>query len=113
MSYAAPPPPPPPPPGVPGVPPGQPYGAPPPNSGKAVTALVLGILGIVVCQVLGVAAIIVGKQANDEIAASGGRLGGEGLAKVGIILGWVAVALLALGALVLFLLVVVGALAST
>jgi hypothetical protein len=113
MSYEAPPPPPPPPPGVPGVPPGPPYGAPPPNSGKAVTALVLGILGIVVCQVLGVAAIIVGKQANDEIAASGGRLGGEGLAKVGIILGWVAVALLALGVLALFLLVVVGALAST
>ena len=105
MSYAAPPPPPPPPPGVPGVPPGQPYGAPPPNSGKAVTALVLGILGIVVCQVLGVAAIIVGKQANDEIAASGGRLGGDGLAKAGIILGWVAVALLIVTAVILFLLV--------
>lgn len=113
MSYEAPPPPPPPPPGVPGVPPGQPYGAPPPNSGKAVTALVLGILGLVTCQVLGVAAIIVGKQATDEIAASGGRLGGEGLAKVGIILGWVAVALLALGVLALLLLLVVGALAST
>lgn len=113
MTYEAPPPPPPPPPGVPGVPPGQPYGAPPPNSGKAVTALVLGILGLVTCQVLGVAAIIVGKQANDEIAASGGRLGGEGLAKVGIILGWVAVALLALGVLALLLLLVVGALAST
>lgn len=113
MSYAAPPPPPPPPPGVPGVPPGQPYGAPPPNSGKAVTALVLGILGIVVCQVLGVAAIIVGKQANDEIAASGGRLGGEGLAKVGIILGWVAVALMAITAVILVFVLLLAAVANT
>lgn len=99
MSYA--PPPPPPPAGVPGVPPG-----PPPNSGKAVTALVLGIVGLVVCQVVGVAAIIVGKQANEEIAASRGTLGGEGLAQVGIVLGWVAVALMALG--VVFLLFVLA-----
>lgn len=109
MSYPPPPPPPAPPPGMPGqLPPG-----PPPNSGKAVTALVLGIVGIVVCQVVGVAAIIVGKQANDEIAASGGRLGGEGLAKAGIILGWVAVALLALGMLALFFVFVVAAATSS
>jgi Domain of unknown function (DUF4190) len=113
MSYEAPPPPAPPPPGVPGVPPGQPYGAPPPNSGKAVTALVLGILGIVMCQVLGVAAVIVGKQANDEIAASGGRLGGEGLAKAGIILGWVAVALLVVTAVILFFVLLLAAVANT
>ena len=59
------------------------------------------------------AAIIVGKQANDEIAASGGRLGGEGLAKVGIILGWVAVALLAVIVVVPLLLFVARAVAST
>ena len=56
----------------------------------------LGILGIVSCQVLGIVAIVLGGQANDEIAASGGRLGGEGFAKAGVIMGWVAVALLAL-----------------
>jgi len=67
-----------------------------PSSGKAVAALVLGILGIVSCQPLGIAAIIVGNQAAEEIAASGGRLGGDGMAKVGVILGWIAVALLAL-----------------
>ena len=93
MSY------PPPPPGPPPLPPGPPAGpwaTPPPNSGKAVAALVLGILGIVSCQVLGIVAIVLGRQANDEIAVSGGRLGGEGFAKAGVIMGWVAVALLAL-----------------
>jgi hypothetical protein len=57
---------------------------------------VLGILGIVSCQPLGIAAIIVGNQATEEIAASRGQLGGDGMAKVGVVLGWVAVALLAL-----------------
>lgn len=79
----------------PGPPPG-PWATPPPNSGKAVAALVLGILGVVSCQVLGIAAIVLGQQANEEIAASGGRLGGEGFAKAGLIMGWVAVALLVL-----------------
>jgi hypothetical protein len=98
---------PPPPPGA-GVPPG--WASPPPNSGKAVAALVLGILGVVSCQPLGIAAIVVGNQAAEEIAASGGRLGGEGMAKVGVVLGWVAVALLALAVIgLLFFFVVLAA----
>ena len=88
MSY---PPPLPPPPA-----PGQ-WPAPPPNSGKAIAALVLGVLGIVSCQLLGIAAIVLGQQAGQEIATSGGRLGGEGFAKAGVIMGWVAVGLLVLG----------------
>ncbi len=59
-------------------------------------ALVLGILGIVSCQPLGIAAIVLGHQAAQEIATSGGRLGGAEMAKVGVVLGWIAVALLAL-----------------
>jgi hypothetical protein len=76
-----------------------------------VAALVLGILGIVSCQPLGVAAIIVGTQATQEISASGGQLGGEGMAKVGVILGWIAVALLAL-VIVGFLFIIALAVAS-
>ena len=78
-----------------GSPPGIPGG--PPASGKAVAALILGILGIVSCQALGIAAIIVGNQATEEIVGSGGRLGGDQMARVGVILGWIGVALLALG----------------
>jgi hypothetical protein len=77
-----------------GVPPGA--SGTPLTSGKATAALILGILGVLSCQVLGIAAIILGNEATAEIAASEGRLGGEQLAKVGIILGWIGVALLAL-----------------
>ena len=36
-------------------------------------------------------AIIVGRQAQTEIAASGGLQGGEGRAKWGVALGWISV----------------------
>ncbi len=59
---------------------------------KATWSLVGGILSITVCGlIVGIAAIIVGKQAQTEIAASGGLEGGETRAKWGIILGWISV----------------------
>lgn len=102
MSYTPPPPPPehgdsgdqpgsPPPPPPPGY--GGPgYGA-PKNSSKAVAALVIGIISPVVglcCAVIGlvgIAAIVLGRSAQKEIAASNGALTGEGMAKAGVILG--------------------------
>ena len=65
---------------------------------KATWSLVGGILSITLCGVIvGIAAIITGKQAQAEIAASGGAQGGENRAKWGIILGWISVALSLLG----------------
>jgi ABC-type antimicrobial peptide transport system permease subunit len=70
---------------------------------KATYALVGGILGITFCGViLGILAIITGKQAQAEIAASGGLEGGENRAKWGIILGWVSVAYTVLVAIIVF-----------
>lgn len=83
----------------------------PQTSSKATTSLVLGILGLALCGLLGIAAIIIGRQAQEEIARSGGALSGEGLAKAGIILGWVEVALMVVGLLFVFL-VLAGAAAS-
>src|SRR6187402_1889988 len=60
---------PPPPPGY-GQGPG--YGPPPGNNTKAIWALVLGILGLLCCGILGIPAIILGKQAQKEIDSSGG-----------------------------------------
>ncbi len=59
---------------------------------KATWSLIGGILSVTVCGlIIGIAAIIVGKQAQAEIAASGGLQGGEVRAKWGIILGWISV----------------------
>jgi hypothetical protein len=82
----------PPPPGQPG--PGQ-YPAPgqypvaaAPASGKATTSLVLGIVSLVFCGLLlGIPAMIVARQAKQEIRASNGHMGGEGLATAGFVTG--------------------------
>jgi hypothetical protein len=80
--------PPPPPPGY-GPGPGG-YGAPPGNNNKAIWALVLGILGLLCCGILGIPAVILGKQAQNEIDRSGGTQTGRGMATAGFVLGIIA-----------------------
>jgi hypothetical protein len=65
------------------------------SSGKATASLVLGILGLFLfCSfILSLLAVILGYQARREIDASGGQLSGRGNAVVGIVLGWIGVAL--------------------
>jgi hypothetical protein len=64
------------------------------TNGKATWSLVLGILSLTLCGIIAaILAIVLGKQAQREIAASGGLQGGESMAKWGIILGWISVAL--------------------
>jgi hypothetical protein len=56
--------------------------------------MILGIVGLLCCGFFtGIPAIILGGSARKEIAASGGAQTGEGMAKAGVILGWIAVAL--------------------
>lgn len=109
MSYGAPPPP--------EGPYGQqqpPYGGrPAPTHGSATTALVLGILSLVVCAPLGIPAFIIGRRAEREVQASGGNLAGEGLAKAGWILGLIGMILMALGLLLLIGLVAFGTMSSS
>jgi hypothetical protein len=88
--------------------PGQPYGQPYPygypvaqDHPKAVTAMVLGILGLVMCQLVSPFAWAMGKRTLAEIDASGGRLGGRGQAQTGFVLGIVGTVLLGVGLLFL------------
>ena len=98
MSYT---PPPPPPPGPGG------YAVPQTNQ-KALWSMILGILSLVCCGLLaGIPALILGNSAQKEIAASGGMQTGEGMAKAGVILGWISIALSILG---LIFAIVTGAL---
>jgi TRAP-type C4-dicarboxylate transport system permease small subunit len=95
-------------------PPTPSYAPQPPNHPQATTALVLGILGLVVCGAIAPFAWNIGSKAVQEIDASGGAWGGRTEANAGRILGMVGTALLvvALLAFVMFLLVFV-ALGST
>jgi hypothetical protein len=85
---------PPPPPNM-GPPPGYtPYGGDgggtQSTSGKAIAALVCGILNIVGCSgiiVMTVLAIVFGVQGQKEVDASNGRLTGRGMATAGLVLG--------------------------
>ena len=70
-----------------------------PDHPKATTSLVLGILGVVLCQILGPFAWAMGKKTLDEIDASQGRLGGRGAAQAGYVLGIVGTILLGLSVL--------------
>lgn len=89
MSYT--PPPPPPPGGDAGYPPGG-YAQPQMNQ-KALWSMILGILSLICCGIFtGIPAIILGGSAKREVGASGGAQSGLGMAKAGVILGWISVA---------------------
>jgi uncharacterized membrane protein YjgN (DUF898 family) len=97
----------PPPPGQPpygNYPPNQ-YGAPPygfgaPEHPQATLVLILGIVGIVVCQVISPFAWVMGSRVVREIDASNGQLGGRSQAQAGRICGIVGTCLFGLGLLV-------------
>jgi hypothetical protein len=73
------------------------------TSGYAVASLVLGIAGFFVIPLIpSILAVVFGQKAKDEIRANPG-ISGEGLATAGVVLGWVGIALSALGLLVLVL----------
>lgn len=83
--------------GAPGAPPPGwspvPVG-PPRTHGKAIAVLVLGIASLIACLGLpGIVALCLAPGARREIAASQGRLTGEGLVKAGVICSWISIAL--------------------
>jgi Domain of unknown function (DUF4190) len=101
-------------------PPGQGWGggyAPPPQGQygyvrqdhpRATTALVLGIVGLVLCGLAAPFAWRIGKNAVDEIDRSQGTLGGRGQAYAGQILGLIGTILLVVGIVALLGILVLG-----
>lgn len=62
----------------------------------AIVSLVLGIVSTTVCGLgllLAIPGLIVGIIARNKIGQSGGQLGGEGLARAGIIVSAISIAL--------------------
>jgi uncharacterized membrane protein YjgN (DUF898 family) len=83
-----------------GTPQFAPYGPMAPDHPQATTVLILGILGLVLCQVLSPFAWVMGTRVIREIDASGGTIGGRTNANAGRICGIVGTALIGLGLLV-------------
>jgi hypothetical protein len=74
----------------------------PPTDSLAIWSLVLGILNFVCCIpfVPAVLAVVLGGKSKKKIRASGGALTGEGMAQAAVILGWIGIALDAVGCVV-------------
>jgi hypothetical protein len=101
-------------------PPAEPWSqgppAPPPAPGYAVPAgqkvdgaipaLILGIIGLIFCQILAPIAWVLGRNAERKVDASGGALSGRGEATAGKVLGIIGTVLLVLG--IIFIIVVIG-----
>ena len=92
-------------------PPGGGDAAPPPSGGgmggqiehpKGMTILVLGILSLVCCSPLGIAAFVMGNNALKEIDADPSRYSNRQIVQIGRILGIISMVLLVL-ALIWFL----------
>jgi hypothetical protein len=96
------------------------YGGPTPyavvqvNHPKATSAMVFGILGIVLglsCGLgglLGIPGIVQGRQARDEIDAQPGRYGGRSQAVAGIVTGMIGVVITALVIVLVVVVIILG-----
>ncbi|MEZ0579619.1 hypothetical protein [Nocardioides sp. MH1] len=90
----------------------QPYGAPGPGYGPgygpggapqwapdhpdATMVLILGIVGLAVCQLVAPFAWVKGRRVKQEMAAAGGRYGGSSQVQIGYVLGIVGSCILGL-----------------
>jgi TRAP-type C4-dicarboxylate transport system permease small subunit len=80
---------------------------------RATMSMILGILGLVICGVIAPFAWNIGKKTMNEIDASGGQLGGRGMAQAGYIMGIIGTVFLALGLLFVLVAIPLGMLSST
>jgi hypothetical protein len=76
-----------------------------PTHTLAIVSLVLSILGLIgILPLVGsIGGIVSGKIAQQEIAQNPHMHGGDGMARAGVILGWIGVALAILGACIVIL----------
>jgi hypothetical protein len=84
-------------------------GAPPKTADTAIASLICGILSWSFLPFAGaVLAVILGHMAKVDIRQSEGRLGGDSLATLGLLLGYANLALAALGIILVVFLVTLG-----
>lgn len=107
-------------PGPPGPPPaGQPFYPPPvvpraaPTDGFAIASLALSIFSFVGCPfVAAILGLIFGYISLSHIEESNGALGGEPLARAGVIISWIHIGLVLLTGVLILILVLIGVFAT-
>ena len=77
-----------------------------PNDSQATVSLVLGIISVVCCAILGPVALFIGISSRRRIEASGGALGGYGMATAGFVLGIVGSIFLAIAVIYIIIVVI-------
>src|SRR5262245_44912681 len=71
----------------------QPYMGQQQTEGKATASLILGILSLTCFSIFaGIPAVICGHKAQSNIRKSAGRLGGQGMATAGLVMGYISIA---------------------
>ncbi|MET0693204.1 MAG: DUF4190 domain-containing protein [Propionibacteriaceae bacterium] len=68
-----------------------PYGLVPQTHPQATVALILGIVGMVLCPVVGIAGLVIGSRSRRQIDAEPQRYTGRGLATAGVVLGVISI----------------------
>ncbi|WP_227997460.1 DUF4190 domain-containing protein [Nocardia australiensis] len=92
----------------------SPYGyGPPQDHSQATTILILGILGLVFCQILGPFAWVMGRKALNEIDASNGTIGGRSNVMIGYVCGIISSVLIIIGIVVFVAAIVIGVVAGS
>lgn len=80
---------------------------------QAVVILVLGILSLILCQLLGPVAWVMGRSALREIDSSGGAIGGRGIVLAGYVCGIIASILIILAVIAFVVLLALGTFTAT
>jgi hypothetical protein len=80
-----------------------------PNDSQATLSLVFGIIGVLCCGVLAPVALFIGNSSRRRIQASGGALGGSGLATAGFVLGIIGTVFLAIEILIVIVRIIAAA----
>ena len=84
------------------------YTAPQRTDSQAITSLILGIVGLLMCPLIpSIFAVVIGNQAKARLDADP-TLKGEELARVGVILGWIGIALGSIGVVIAVMAIVLS-----
>lgn len=74
------------------------YAPPRPTNNMALASFIVSLVSLFSCPLIGLVSVFLGRRARDEIQRTGEQ--GEGLAKAGVIIGWVGVGLTVLYVLI-------------